>query len=245
MSNAYRFILEQRSNTEVLAAAAATSPMELENCAARLEPQDVAKIGEYVEANCQATGVQRVLIFGGLLELFALSSKEERNPELFEGMCERLGVGRSLGFEFRQVWRTFGKLFHEQPELPQYFVAEALKILARDSTPEAVVQAALQLAKQEKSVDIRTVNDLRDKERRRERELGQVVSEPEDGAARLNGAMRDLIGRAWRYSGEFLRVTLKKNATPKNRKELIAELQLIMDELQQSKKISLGNQDYV
>lgn len=244
MSNVYEFILEKRSNTEVLAAAAVTSQMELENCAARLEQQDVIKVGDYVETNCKATGVQRVLIFGGLLELFALSSREAHHPELFEGMCQRLGIGRSLGFEFRQVWRTFGKLFHDQPELPRYFVAEALKILARESTPKQAVQAAIERAQQAKPVDISFANNLREHALRKKRARQAEVDEARESSP-VVGPKSSLLNKAWRRSGKFFRVALKKNASPKDRAELINELELILNELKRSEKISIGNQHYV
>lgn len=155
--------LENCEYPEVLKAMAELSADDLIALAAKTEDEKIPALATYVVTKCNSVGVQQVLIFGGLLDLFAAMTEPRGNSELMRNMEEDLGVSRSQAFRCRAAWRSFGaKLLTEKQTLDQ-FCRESLKMLAEERTPDAAREEALRLARQGERITIKVAKRLQEK----------------------------------------------------------------------------------
>ncbi len=159
----FKMVLEDYEYPEVLKALAETSTEDLLTLAQKTGESEIPFLATYVVTRCNSVGVQQVLIFGGLLELFAAVSETQGHSELMRNMEEDLGVSRSQAFRCRAAWRSFGsKLLTEKVTLDQ-FCRESLKMLAEERTPDVARDEALNLARQGERITIKVAKRLQEK----------------------------------------------------------------------------------
>ncbi len=235
MTNPYELIKQGRPNNDVIHAAAMLSKFELSKIAAEVADNDIYIIGDYVCDNCQKSGVQKTLIFGCLLELFASASREEQNPDILAEMYERLGIKRSYAFECRAVWRCFGSPLTKQPNVAARFLAASLKILSQESTPEAARAEAVERAAKGELINIAVAKAIRQKHAapkpKPEKEMSPQPVKPNkivEIAKKLSGVVKV-------YTGRLIQVTLKPTAAgdADNIDALIRDLEDAITQLRQ------------
>ncbi|WP_165701083.1 hypothetical protein [Crateriforma conspicua] len=221
------------SHDDVLQAAANLSDFDRDNFAASVTTPQLPIIGEYVYTALQSLGVQRVLLVGGLLELFAAPSDEKKSPEIYASMLERLGIKKSRAYEFRAVWRRFGKKLINEPKHAQHFIASALVMLSRDSCPEQAVDEAIKITEQGETVDIAAAKRLIAKHTKKSPKLT-----PEDdlSGGKKSGStprVRNAARSAWQFTGRVISIALKPNSR-EDRQAIIRDLREAIESLERS-----------
>ncbi|WP_417850284.1 hypothetical protein [Thalassoglobus sp.] len=200
LNDPFKMVLEDHEYPEVLKVLAETSTEDLLAMAQRTGENEVPFIATYVVTTCNSIGIQQVLIFGGLLEIFAAVSETRGNSELMRNMEEDLGVSRSQAFRCRAAWRSYGsKLLSEKSTLHQ-FCRESLKMLAEERTPEAAREEALKLARKGERITIKVAQNLQKKH-------GMTLPTPSDSTPTV---VANKPGH-WVFSGSVVRIKLVHN----------------------------------
>ncbi|GAB5407352.1 MAG: hypothetical protein Aurels2KO_55830 [Aureliella sp.] len=227
---------------EILLATVQQTDEQIQQSADKLTTPQLEAVESFVSENLQLVGVERVLAMGCLLGLWAKASKEAENPEPFKRMCERLGIRRALGYEYRRIWDQFGKRLVQHPRLAKFIVAEALKRLARESTPEEAVEEAFALAAQEQFVSINVANELKAKytqpaeveptasDRAAEQQITPNATVPTQDVK----PARSLVGSAWEFTGRVLRIV----ASAKDVDAIIEDLKQAIEDLERERNVN-------
>ncbi|MEZ6061122.1 MAG: hypothetical protein R3C19_12220 [Planctomycetaceae bacterium] len=226
----YQLMMADRHHNEVLRAAAGVSDFELETAAGKIPDDQIAHIAMYVLTRCRSVGIQQVLIFGGLLTLFEAAVSADDRRELFQNMIEDLGISRTQAYRCRLVWCRFGAELVGTPQLGKFFVAESLKILAEDRSPEPLRSEALDLARQGTPVTIRVAKALQKKH-------GVDVDDkrlPAESRRETPARSRARSSRpSWLFRGSVVRIRLE--ATTRSEAtgidEVIRDLEAVIAEL--------------
>jgi len=241
-TDVFVLIQEGRSREEILKATAQLSDDQIQQSAGRLNAKQIDEIELSITETLQLVGMKRLLTSGCYLELWAKASREAENPQRFCQMCERFGIRRATGFEYRRVWRAFGKRIMEQPRLARFMVPESLKILSRESTPAEAVSEAFTLAAQEQFVSIKVANELKERFTESEKETGP--QEVEQSTSQLvecepelpppAPAKRSFAGSAWEFTGRVLRIV----ATAKDVDAIIQDLKQAIEKLERERNVN-------
>lgn len=195
-----KLVLKNSECSEVVKALAMLSYEELTSIVAGTSDEMIPEIATYIVTKCQSIGVQQVLIFGALLELFASLTESRGNSELMRNMEDDLGVSRSQAYRCRAAWKCFGrKLLSESGTLHQ-FCRESLKLLAEERSPDSAREEALELARQGDRITIKVAEELRVKH-------GMTLPAP---APTTTSVVTNKPGR-WVFSGSVVRVKLVHN----------------------------------
>lgn len=241
-SDVFKLIQQGKSREEILRATAHLTDEQIQQSADKLTEPQIAAVESFVFQTLQLVGVERVLALGCLLELWASASKETENPEPFKHMCERLGIRRALGYEHRRIWKQFGQRLVQQPRLAKYIVAEALKILARESTPNEAIEEAFALAAQEQFVSINVANELKAKYTQPTSDNEPPVSQPEEHAVAAVErtpieqveSTRSLVGSAWEFTGRVLKIV----ASARDVDAIIEDLKQAIEDLERERNVN-------
>ncbi|MCG6157621.1 hypothetical protein [Rubinisphaera margarita] len=222
--NPYAMILSGGSHSEILDRWAELSAADQQQAAAEVRDEQIPDIATYIVDTCQLVGVQKTLIFGGMLHLFATVVQPADRQELFENLLEDLDLSRTQAFRCRAVWERFGLKFSRETSLHRHFCAESLKILAEERTPDDAREEAIMLAQNNERITIKRAKALQKKYG-----LQPVANvSPSAGASTPRAA-----SSRWSFAGAFVRIQLipaKANSVPDVSK-MIADLEAAIAEL--------------
>jgi len=220
MNNPFDLILKNRPLNDVLTSATESSKFELESAANQLRSKDVSKIAEYSIKICNTATVHSDLVCGGILELVAIGSCEEKHPEIYDEVVTEIGISRTQSYRCRAVWRSCGKELFENPELIPAFSSESLKLLSEgESTPEARA-AAMEMAKNGQAVTIKVAKQLRSEHAVKKADEPTKVSKTKSGTVKRGESI-------WKFTGRVVDIVL----TP-TRRTNIADVAAVVRDLQ-------------
>lgn len=193
--------LKNREYPEVLKAMVVFSDADLSKRAEQVTDEQIPELATYIVTKCSMVGVQQVMTFGGMLELFALLTESRGHSELMRSMEDDLGVSRSQAYRCRAVWRCFGRTLLSESETLQQFCRESLKLLAEERTPDGARNEALERARQGERITIKVAEHLRTKH-------GMTVPGPVVGTT--PAVVSNRPGH-WMFSGSVVRIKLVHN----------------------------------
>lgn len=192
---------------DVLKTLAKIGKFDLDNRVAELSDERYVEIATYTSTTCRAIGIQKTLIFGGLMHLFYAASDVDGRRELFDNMLEDLGVSRTQAYRSMAVWCKFGTTLLSEPGISKSFSSESLKILAGEETPDAARNAALEMARNGERVSIKIAVALKEKH-----SPGTSRNASADTAASSSTGGRRKS--RWRFLGSVVRVVLEPLSPP-------------------------------
>ncbi|MEM6469589.1 MAG: hypothetical protein AAF802_08445 [Planctomycetota bacterium] len=224
-------MMKGRSNTEVLQCAATLTKFDIDSFACEMKSDDIERVEKYTFENCQATGIQKALIFGGLLELHASAVFEEDDPAKSKAMYERLGIGRSSAYEYRAIWRRFGPKLVADPAIARQFVTESLKILSRTHVPDSVIEMAIERARGGERISARLAMTLQDSRlAQRDDDSASQSMYPENRSENVPKGRKKGV---WQFPGQAVRIILKPavDAGFQNTAQVIQDLRDAIEQL--------------
>lgn len=162
MKKIIKTILTNERVPIVLREIANSSQEDLDNAQAINDTQ-VNQLGIWISGKLVTNSVEATITTGGLLFLYLRATDTDNRRELFDNLLEDIGVSRSQAYRCIAVWEHFGRRLIEEPQLIEYFVVEALKILSQSDTPQSARDEAIQRARKKERIRIAQANKLRQK----------------------------------------------------------------------------------
>jgi hypothetical protein len=206
-------------------------PMALHQAAAELPDEALVDVAIYASTTCRALGIQKTLIFGGLLHVFrAATQNDETRRELFENLIDDLQISRTQAYRSVAVWIHFGPALLAESNLRNFFVSESLKLLSAEEVSDEARNEALATARAGERVTIRVAEALREKHCPQPHAGRSSAEEQNDTPSRESGRRTDLT-----FLGSVVRIVLKPLSRAENadREAVIRDLQKVIDRLRE------------
>ncbi len=160
MSDTIQSMLDNRPLDEVMRLTIEVDELKLKALVKNLSDHEVITVSSFIFKEACRQGAGAVLRRGFIFYTAKLVGEEHGNLEFLYGLMKEVGISRTPMYREIQVYRRFGDRLLTHPQLAEFFVPEALKILAQDSTPEAAREEAIELAKKGEGIDIRRAKQL-------------------------------------------------------------------------------------
>ncbi len=215
MSNPFEFMMRGEHYNKVLQAAAESTDEELALAVSHLHAEQMVEIAVYTSTTCRKFAVKQTLITGCLFHLFAIAVEADGRQEFFDNLLDDLKISRTQAYRCRAVWCCFGAKFLAEPQLPAFFVTEALKILSAEETPQAARDEALELARRENRISIKVAESL---VRKHSVDLvpnaGENQSQPQSETTSVTSGNAARSSKGWLFSGSLVRIQLLPKIRP-------------------------------
>lgn len=183
----------------------------IENAPVLVDDTDFNHSAIWISSKLTIGGIESTVATGGLYFIFQRIADTDERRTIEENMVDDLGVSKTQLYRCVDVWKRFGKLLIEEPNLKAYFVVEALKRLSAASVDPMAREAAITMARRREKVRINHADDLiakfsPDADIPTD-EAVPTVDTPADSPSQT--VKKRSVSSLWKYAGEAINLLLQ------------------------------------
>lgn len=145
-NTSFQLILENGSVKAALLAAAKADDAQLEKEGLALNAEQSLQVCQWTATKLRLLGVEQLIYVGGLMYLMLKTTGKEERRGLLLSIADDLGISETKAYDAMAVFRAFGAVLLESPELMGRYTMEPLKRLAGKQVTEEAREAAIELA---------------------------------------------------------------------------------------------------
>lgn len=160
MNNPFRAIFTGQTLSETLLSASRADQQQMETYGQNLTDAEVTKLGNWLFQKLSIAHVQSVVWIGGMLYLYQIATKPENRRELFERVIGDFGISETKAYDAISIFRCWGQVLLEKPQLMNHFPVESLKLLSAKHVPVETRRKAIEFAQSGRRVSIKQAQSL-------------------------------------------------------------------------------------